>query len=413
MIMKRLFLNYVSNIINQVISLINNGIDVNKYLTSVSLNEYELFLLVSNFDENNISLISKLFKKHYENCESVSWKKLHISEFAQKIGLTYETYMFLGKVYGKYVLNITDIDELVRHKQIGSTAPASKFVNILYQILDETDDTAIFSLFADNHIVKETIMRFIYSKARNFTKEEQTKYEHNLMTKYNNYINSKKKVLHKNIPVQAYYDYLNSSLELKEFCQENNYAVTSFKDSLVNLEDKELIQRVKDKLIQENETKLLAKQEKDANNLYFESQVKLIISYIDNGLTFNNFTKDFDLLDLFVLFNGINPYKPFYPFLNDEDNTKIKIFFTPFYNAEHLNRESIVNGYYEVNCLNDEHGNPIMHSGRVITKDELAYIINFMNEYNVPMLDVLFNIALKRYLNNTLDIYKTSEPTLK
>ena len=47
---------------------------------------------------------------------------------------------------------------------------------------------------------------------------------------------------------------------------------------------------------------------------------------------------------------------------------------------------------------------PIKGTGIILNEDEIALIIRFMETNNIPLYDMLFSIAVQRYINNTLDI---------
>ena len=56
---------------------------------------------------------------------------------------------------------------------------------------------------------------------------------------------------------------------------------------------------------------------------------------------------------------------------------------------------------------------PIKNTGRVISQEEISFILDFMDEHNIPLFDVLFQIALKKYVNGTLLIYNDTSLVLK
>jgi len=91
-------------------------------------------------------------------------------------------------------------------------------------------------------------------------------------------------------------------------------------------------------------------------------------------------------------------------YLTGKEKEDLNNFVKPMINDTHINRDTLINGYYEIQIDNNK---------RIITKEEIIYILDFMDKYNLPKSYILFNIALKRYLNDCLDIYNQEVPTIQ
>jgi len=295
---------------------------------------------------NNIEFCKNL----YEYAESNNWHRDPITLHAKELNITYQEYLYLAKYYATNILCIRDIDEVVNCNR--STAVKNTFTleHVLIQILNETDKENLFKLFSNYKIQKSTITNFCYSKSREFSNEQRKLYEHNLLTKLYWY-RKQRDTLNKKEPIKK--DYIEKTVNDKQD---------------------------------------------------YENTVKLLMTYLNNGIVINNVEKSFDLIDFFILFKDFNYFNYVYPFLNGKEKECLKNFFKPIINDTHINRNILINGYYKIQVNN---------KNRIITKDELTYIINFMDTYNIPMSNTLFNIALKRYLNGNLDIYKQDIPTLQ
>lgn len=62
----------------------------------------------------------------------------------------------------------------------------------------------------------------------------------------------------------------------------------------------------------------------------------------------------------------------------------------------------ILNSDVEVFCEKDKDGYSIPGTGRIITKEEKLYIIDFLKQNNIPLSTKTYNLAFKRYLIGNL-----------
>jgi len=298
---------------------------------------------------SNISFCKNL----YEYAESNNWHREPITLHAKELNITYQEYLYLAKYYATNILRIRDIDEIIKCKRSNSIKNAFTLEHVLLQILNETDKTILFKLFSENNIIISTITNFCYSKSREFSNEQRKQYERNLLLKLYWYRNQRYIINKKDTP--------------KKDTDEVNTINT-------------------------------------IGNETYQNTVRLIISYLNNGIVINDIQKDFDLIDFFILFKDFNYYNYVYPFLTGKEKEDLNNFVKPMINDTHINRDTLINGYYEIQIDNNK---------RIITKEEIIYILDFMDKYNLPKSYILFNIALKRYLNDCLDIYNQEVPTIQ
>jgi len=126
--------------------------------------------------------------------------------------------------------------------------------------------------------------------------------------------------------------------------------------------------------------------------LKMKDDFRMLALYIRSGITVNNETRDFDLIDFFMLFPNLNPLINFHLMdIDPLDKTNISLLLDPMKFASYINKTSIMKGFITI--------------GSVTFKEkELGLIIRFLEDNNVPLYDRVFMIACKRYINNTLDV---------
>ena len=69
--------------------------------------------------------------------------------------------------------------------------------------------------------------------------------------------------------------------------------------------------------------------------------------------------------------------------------------------------ENATKQVYYFNTVRDQNGNPIPNTGIKIAKKELIEIINYLDSLNLPRYEIILQIAIKRYANNSLFTYNT------
>jgi len=195
---------------------------------------------------------------------------------------------------------------------------------------------------------------------------------------------------------ELYTDFLKSELSSDEYCSLHNLNPNRFFKRCHFLEDEKLKRQVLAKRT------ITPKDNIELAILYNE----LVIN-IKNGVLTDTGIRSFDFVDYYLFLNGrrLNSVpKIFSKFLSNEDSQILRHFFAKFKIATFVNIDNIINSNIEVNLEKDENGLPISGTGRTLTKEELISIIDFLVDNNIPLYDIVLNVAIRRYANNTLDV---------
>ena len=144
-------------------------------------------------------------------------------------------------------------------------------------------------------------------------------------------------------------------------------------------------------------------------------KIEELVNFIKNGVNINGKTRNFDILDYYILSKGV-PVKVFLENLPKDislDNLKtLKTFF--FNNNEGTLMD--IDSYYirqilstkdEVNTKRNEEGYPIPGTGRIIKTEEKRNIIDYIINNNIPLTTKIYSLAMKRYISGELIIEDT------
>lgn len=214
---------------------------------------------------------------------------------------------------------------------------------------------------------------------------------------YEKYFITKQQVERKqpNKYIDILLEYLHSDKSLQEIADANNIHTDTLKHATKELDDQDLQNQLLFKI--ENEAS-------DKKNQLISRYLELI-QCLKKGIN----GKPFDLIDFYLYFSDINILRPYRTILTGHVScyemrllTNLTLNFC--LNNTKINKETIIKSHVEVNCEKDEFGMPIKGTGIILNEDEIASIIIFMETNNIPLYDMLFNIAVQRYINNTLDI---------
>jgi len=374
----------------------NHLANINEFLASLNLSLYNLYTLATIFKKDYVKTIMELFKPYYELFESNSWNAATLKE---KIGKNYYKYREMAILYAQNILGITNIVELVTNKKYNEVRSQFKKAPIIDQILRSTNRDEYISLFQNNTIKKEDIVRFCYTYHYELPKEQKEAMEANLIRKYQEYLKQTHYIPNPKVYTDDVLEaYINSPLTLEEFCLANNLNVISFKSAIKYCKNKTLIATFKNKIATERANK--------------KSQTELriieLLNLIKNGLTINDTTYPFDLISFFILFPDINYKNIKTGFLPKEKGAIIRDFLFPLSKMHVLSKTSI---YYMhiIKQITTKEGT----YNKDFSKDELIEIISFMEKNNIPLTDYLFNEVCLKYATNSLDIYNQDTFSLK
>ena len=130
------------------------------------------------------------------------------------------------------------------------------------------------------------------------------------------------------------------------------------------------------------------------------NSIRSLVSYIKNGIKVDdNDVRDFDIIDYYLLIKL--KFETILAVIKDVDLTNeelkiLKTFITK-------NKDNIKDKSNEVHQILNTNNKQII-GGRVIELAEKELILNFLKKNNIPKNRGTYNIALRRYLNNTLII---------
>lgn len=374
-----------------------------KKLKNVNRNEispidlYNLSIAVPMDEELKLKFYAT-FKPYYDFCVLASWNSPKIKEEAALKNLKYEQYLLLAKEYAINCLHIKNIDDVIYYHKYIKTIPQSKCVPILEKILIEEDPSVLDELFSKLGEKRGDIIKYCYAKNRLFTEAERKEKERILFSKFNAYKlrqEQAKQTTEKKSYDDIFEQYINSTLELEDFCNTISISCSYFKTRLRKANDSVLINKVKEKLNLEIERKRYEKEE----------LMKQIIFFIRNGISFQDELRPFDLLDFFYYYPTVNyiSLKKSYQSITKEDLTIYNKFFAPLsVFPSYFNPDLIIHSYYEIDSKLDENGHPIKGTGIILSEEDFIQIIDFFERNQIPKLTILLDIAIKRYINQTL-----------
>lgn len=291
------------------------------------------------------------------------------------------------EVYHKYKTLITAI---IRKYYSTRSTKDCKYVQRVEAFRNATTLEDIVNVRRQSKNFLEEIKRYVYIYHIDLVPEAQDALYQELIAKL-------KESYIKSIDLEALYtDFINSELSAEEYCLLHNLSFKSFFIRCYFLEDEKLKKQVLAKRIVTPEDNI------DLAILYNE----LVIN-IKNGVLTDTGIRSFDFVDYYLFLNGrkLNSVPNiFSKFLSNEDSQILRHFFAKFRIATFVNVDDFINSHIEVNLEKDENGFPIPGTGRVLTKEELESIINYLVINNIPLYDIVINVAIRRYANNTLNI---------
>ena len=205
-------------------------------------------------------------------------------------------------------------------------------------------------------------------------------------------------------------DIVDTDLSIREYLKNNNLTTGQFNAYLKVLKkyDEDLYNKCK------NRDKLKSEQ-------YFNKHCVLLDSLLNdlkNGLLRDNKQKSFDVLDYYLMY-GVPllelkkaiEYENFN--VNRNDYLLLRKFISTHMNDNPLDVNTTINTDIEINAKRDDKGFPIKGTGMVITKEERENILLFLNKNNVPLTTATYRIALKRYVDETINNEKNNGKIFK
>ncbi len=392
---KQTFKEYVIKICNNIQRKLVAKDEADSYLKKLTLNDYELFVLSQGIFELESfgNMVIQRLEKYYQVCALADEDKILKCTIDNQ--MTKKQVLFLAQVYAQKVLhrNLFIDQEETRCRRHLYT---KEIYAVLDTIKDETDNAKIQEVLRANKVEVVDISVYCYGINYLLPAEEIKALERKLLTNLRivqkeNYKMAREKKKRETIDYgERLQGYMHSELSFDEFCRQNAFNSGHLKTKIDEIKEEELVRGVKEKMQKE---RTLLKEEQE----YYAKQLALKIK--------NSPTK-FTLFDYFDQYNGVpvHTFKLFTLNITQLDKKLLNMLFKPLRIATYVNKEAVIASTYEFNCAKDKNGFPIKGTGRVLTEEELADIVNYCEENNIPLYDVVINEAAKAYANNTLDI---------
>lgn len=393
------------------------------------------FLVVKELTENekkvNKVLIDNLYKDYYEICEKCNWneefirysrRKSRIIENVSNDKFTYSEIVILnettteqiieyGYFYAKSILKkdrskkIREImndrlyilfDMIIKKK---NNKQIIEYLNINYQNIEINELKAKLPKFLKYYSIVEDISDDKeLDKIKNILEFEIDNKFTKILKKVKNNSESKQgnneKVLTKEIIIEKSYKNLNLFLEgkyrsIKQFCREMHISISTFKEYISTIEtiDKELYDRVAEQI----------KMQTSIRKANVNDGLLKIVYYIENGIELEDDTiKEFDLLDCYEL-TGISLINIRCLLnrsgLSEEELKIIRDFLNKYRNCKNISENAI---YMERNIV------IIDNQNYEVSDIEKRRAIEYLKANNIPLLNVTYNLALKKILNGNL-----------
>ena len=443
--------SYVINSINLTFTLLVSI--CNYYLANSTKNNFEIserlkrinlkrlyFLVAKKLSEEekktNKIVIENLYKEYYVFCEKCNWnesllfksrekaknidniynKKFTFSEIVILNELRVEQIIEYGSFYAKEMLGKN------RNKKIRQLMNTDNY-EFFYMLLTEKDNQKIIEYLNDNYHtfdlnkIKKLIPKFIqnYSIIENI--DEQKRLENiekkleimlettivNILNEIRNSLNIKKSSIN-NVSIKTENEtcqkrakkivklYIDGNYRnIKHFCKDLHMGISTFNSyiKLVKQIDEELYNQIEERL----------KMQSSRNISILNNELSKIVYFIKNGVELEDGrVKEFDILDYCKLINlSLENMRCFLnkSNLEMEDLKLIRKFLMQYRNFKMITKNYIYNEKNIV-LVND-----ISHE---VTIEEKEKVIEYLENNKIPLLNVTYNTALKRFLSNDLNV---------
>lgn len=392
------FKNYARKVLVKIGRIIDQDSIVTNYLERHKLTDFDLYRfcqIAQQVDPNLQLKIYARFKKYYDYAAKVRFILLKIRDTAFIHGMEAKNFLDLATVYASEILKNNHIKEDILASRRGYSKPLYAKLNT---IKEETDVEVIKELLKKENVQPHEISVYCYGVNSQLPKIEQQKLERKLLTCLKEVKSQKQKNKENKYVAKPdytlYYDYLNTSLDIQEWCSLHSITINILKTRIKSIKNRELAQQVFNKL----------QIEVAADLNYKITIVQELLSYIKRGMTVNGIHREFNLFDYFYYFGKLNIHHlQFYNLsLSGEDKNLLNKLFRPLQTASYLNPDVIIHSNYEFNSLKDQDGFPIKGTGKILSVEELTQIVNIFLDNGIPLYDMVVNIAIPCYANGAL-----------
>ena len=397
---KERFKQFAHRILLQVQEAILENRSIDDLLKNAFLTDYDLyqFLQYDSFDPKVVEVIIKRFKKYYDIGLSHSFLLNQLKDFAYQYDMDVHDFVFLAKCYAKEILKINNIDDFIASQRINKIYTKPVY-SALSKLCSENDYERIAEIFYQEKVTVNDICNYCYCMRSDLSKENQQKLEQKFLCCLDKVKARRMKEYLQNRAVSqpnysVFYEYLNQDSNFKDFCTLKSISITNFRERAYSIKDPLLAKQVLEKMqkdVQDN---------KDMKTCL----CKDLISQIKNGITINQVHRNFNLFDYFYYFGEYKIHQFMFHSLSlsPSEQTLLKKFFAPLRCANRMNPDVVVHSVYEFHSKKDKNGYPIKGTGIIVSESELEEIVLLFNNKNIPLYDVVINMAIRCYVNGTL-----------
>ena len=369
--------------------------DAPSFLERFSLNHYDLYFFLSvvpNILPSTRKIICNQFKYYYDSGSTFGFINKRLEVVAKSKGISTNEFLLLAKAYAREICGNVKIDEdIARLKE--RQVYTKKIYVLLDQAIEEEDLFQAKEIISSNHVTPEEIRLYCYKINQSIPLDQKPELERKLLNILKE-IHQEHSRKNSSTNYDKYYEYLNGDLPFQEFCNEKGLDSQNYRYQYRQIADQKLATRLKERILTD------LSHDRETQMGYFKDLLNCII----NGIIVHGIHRKFTLFDYFYYFGELNLHKVrvHYLPLTDSEKRTLRIFFRPLASAIALNRENVIHYIYEFNSLKDEKGFPIKGTGKILTEEDMSHIVEIFEEKNIPLFDVVVNMAARLYHQNTL-----------
>ena len=354
----------------------------------------------------------------FDLCNVCQWKKEQIKNYAKLYGYRNEERLIINaKLYSQEYLNMTSEELREIKMKYHISEKTKKYFIFIENLINSQNEEEIEKLFMEEKYDMKDLLykipQYLTINRKDLSKEEQNKLEKEILRKIKIIIEKANKIqdAKKNIALKEK-QRVRDIETLEMFKDVINGKITE-NDLLKKMEKQrfnrclELLKEIDIELYNKYEEKVAIdiKTEQNKNNK-IEEIIYEIIDYLKNGIEDKDGLREFDRIDLYLLYS--NYIKDIPKHINKCNLTidEIKLIKT-FLRQEAIFEQRIaekekkmyIEGIDIINCDRDERGYPIPNTGEIIPSEEKKSWFEYLENNNIPVTRKNYNIMMKRYKN--------------
>lgn len=388
----------------------------------MKLSEYSKTLIKNPKDAE---LRKEYYKRCYELFDSVNGDNKKLMEIANEEGISVQTIRLYAKeYYDKYVKNLegkTWTEKYVYSKAYYDSKlskPKSVDLNssrnlLFLKLMEEERREVIIELIKESGLDYRYLKRDVSDFVVNYFPNQKDYLIDNLKNKIDiflEYASDERKKLRqqqKELEKQEYLEFDKESFEKEKFWLEE-FIVGTYESKQQYCSIRNINMKYFDELVDRAkiyDIKLYHQYESVINNnskrrfAIIVNSIKMLVNYLKNGIKDDdgNKVRDFDIIDYYLLIKL--DFETILNVINNVGLTNDELRILRTFIAK--NKNNIKDKSNDVHQILNPNNKQII-GGRVIELAEKELILNFLWKNKIPKNSTTYNIALRRYLNNTL-----------